>query len=337
MIQTLRVASLTFLLLMPAVGHTADTVATLHAHGARHLPYWDRVAPAGKLAVIQPDAKLVDYMVRCNRLEGFATAPRAAGSDPVLEAAIAEAVATLPPPVTALIKGCTRAIVLTRELGSSAGTETILGKDGQPAACFIMLDLGALNKKANEWLTWKENTPFRPDPQVKLDATIETPAENTLARAIQYILLHEFGHVLGVLSKLHPFWEQPAPEDLQLFPFTRISWTSAVGQYFSRVDDTFTERRQIRYYHQDESTISAAAAVAVYKQLQQTSFPTLHSTKDPYDDFAESFASYVHCVLQGRQYSVRISVERIEALTYTVDWKAPRLSAKANYIKSICE
>ena len=47
--------------------------------------------------------------------------------------------------------------------------------------------------------------------------------------------------------------------------------------------------------------------VPTYANLRQTNFPSLYAATSPGDDFAESFASYVHVVLMGRSWQITIT------------------------------
>ncbi|HYX34116.1 MAG TPA: hypothetical protein VE954_13490, partial [Oligoflexus sp.] len=64
-------------------------------------------------------------------------------------------------------------IVLIENLGSSGFSEIIKDEQGRPSAGFIVLDVKAIDRKANDWATWKENSPFADDPAVTLKAFIE--------------------------------------------------------------------------------------------------------------------------------------------------------------------
>ena len=61
--------------------------------------------------------------------------------------------------------------------------------------------------------TWKEGTPFKKDPTLAIDARIEPAATDDRRRAIQYILLHELGHVIAAAGKLGPSWELSGVEN----------------------------------------------------------------------------------------------------------------------------
>src|SRR6185503_19071394 len=94
----------------------------------------------------------------------------------------------------------------------------------------MILDPAVLGKyRANAWATWKENTPFKPAPGVSLQALIERDGEDNRKNAIQYILLHELGHVLPLGRKAHPMWvaPPPTPMDTADYPFFELSWSVA--------------------------------------------------------------------------------------------------------------
>jgi len=174
-------------------------------------------------------------------------------------------------------------------------------------AGFIVLDPRVLaSRSANAWATWKDNTPFKPDPAWRLETRIESPARDDRVHAIQYILLHEIGHVLSIGAKVHPRWDV-APKDVgptDGFHFFNLSWKIVDGQYVSKFDAAFPKRGDVVFYF--GAKLGARDILPVYEALEKTNFPTLYAATRPGDDFAESFASYVHVVLMGRDYEVRL-------------------------------
>ena len=54
-----------------------------------------------------------------------------------------------------------------------------------------------LKRAANEWATWKESSAFSGNISYRLEAVIEEKESDDRIQAIQYILLHEIGHMVG--------------------------------------------------------------------------------------------------------------------------------------------
>ena len=170
-----------------------------------------------------------------------------------------------------------------------------------------MLDPSVLAKQtANAWATWKDYTPFKPDPAYRIETRIEDATRDDRARAIQFILLHEIGHVLSIGARVHPSWSL-APEEAaraRSTPSTTCRGRSRTGKYATRFDATFPKRATSS--STSAPKLEAREMRAVYEALEKTNFPTLYAATHPGDDFAESFASYVHVVLMGRDDEVRM-------------------------------
>ena len=73
----------------------------------------------------------------------------------------------------------------------------------------------------------------------------------------------------------------------------------------SHWEKAFPNRKDVVFYFGPK--LEASQMRLVYQSLEQSTFPTLYAATHPADDFAESFASYVHVVMMGRDYEVRTS------------------------------
>jgi hypothetical protein len=81
--------------------------------------------------------------------------------------------------------------------------------------------------------------------------------------------------------------------------------------------------------------MSREAMLEVYKALRATSFATAYAVTNAYEDFAESFATYVHTVLMGKRYVLRISHQGEEVLRHEHYWSAPRAAAKRHFMERL--
>jgi hypothetical protein len=199
---------------------------------------------------------------------------------------------------------------------------------------FVVLDYAVLARQtANAWATWKDNTPFRPDPAWKLETRIADRAHDDRVHAIQYILLHEIGHVLSIGAGVHPPWgADPKGVDASKYPFFGLSWKVAEGRYATRFDAHFPKRRDVRFYF--GAKLDASDMRPVYESLERTSFPTLYAATHPADDFAESFASYAHVVMMGRDHEVRLYRQGRLVKTVGPCWGQSRCAYKRTALES---
>lgn len=294
-------------------------------------PLHDRVGAA-------PEALLV-YMNFENILDNFRDRPRATFVPPDLRVDFDHAFASLPTKVKELLRPKLAGVFFLEGLGSTAITVQAKGGVFQNDVAAIVLDMSILrNYKANQWATWKENTPFRADARYRLEATIEHAAGDNRANAIRYILLHEAAHVIALGENFHPDYFAPLPKEKEIqtkYPFTWESWRADpfAGKWTSVFDSQFNLRRDVVYYATPKLGLDRTDSV--YEQLSRTSFPTLYAAINPFDDFAESFVSYVHSVVDKRPWQIRLY--RDNELTKTVDlcWGQMRCEQKRKVMEQL--
>ncbi len=328
----------------PAHAACADTdkaclLKALRAHPVRTLGHW---APQLAKPVVErlgpAPAGLVEYLGLDNRLNGFPERPAASRLTDDFLADVRGAVADLPPVVRKLLGGTFAGVYFVDDLGGTGYTDLYFDVPDQPAGAYIVLDAKVLGKfTANAWATWKENTPFKPQPGWKLEARIEEAASDDRRGAIRYILLHELGHVLAASRPIHPRWDEPpkaSPVGRRL-PYFDLSWTidRAADKYVSRFEREFPLRASVVYYL--GAKLEAKDMPAAYESLDRTNFPTLYGSTGPGDDFAEAFASYVHAVLMKRPWEIVISKDGKAVKTYRPCWDDPRCIEKREILETL--
>lgn len=303
----------------------------LRAHPIKALSFWkDSLARPLEERVAPGSPELVEYLTLDNIAQSIPARPRMASVTPDLLADVRAAIAELPPPVQHLLKRKLLGVRFLDDLGGTGYTDTAYDPRGEPAAAFVVLDPSVLaRRRANDWATWKESSPFRDDGVHRLEAVIEDGAHDDRMHAIQYILLHEFGHVLSVGERFHPSWNVPPAKlgSTAEFPFFNLSWTvSPQGRYATRFDAEFPERSSVVYYF--GAKLDGDQLVVTYEHLERTNFSTLYAATHPADDFAESFASYVHTVRMGRPFEIRLLRDGRPVKVYGSCWARERCAAK---------
>ena len=320
-------------------GDKACLARAIKAHPARNMQYWQVDLARPLMARVAPAPKgLVEVINMDNMLHGFPDRPRAAQPDPSFVADVNAAIADLPPQVWRLFRERLVGIYLVDGLGGSAYADTVLGADQTPVAGLVVLDAGVLAQRtANAWATWKENTPFKPRDGYALQARIEDPAGDNRKNAIQYIMLHELGHVLSIGGDVHPSWnldpkEVPASSR---FPYFDLSWKidRAANKYTSLFEGALPQRKNVAYYF--GAKLDAAEMAPTYASLEKTNFPSLYAATRPGDDFAEAFASYVHVVLQKRPWEIIISRDGQVVKTFKSCWDEARCAAKRKLLEQL--
>ncbi len=320
-----------------APGDRACAVAAIRANPAKNLAFWkDALAkPAGdRIGVAPPE--LVEILALDNIANDIPNKPR-----PALVAAdflgdVREAFAELPGAVKRQAATKLAGIYFVEDVGGTGFTDQVFGPDGKPAAAFVILDpLVLATQTANNWATWKEGSPFRPDPRVALQARIEAGGGDNRKNAIQYILLHELGHVLSVGGNFHPSWSLDPKNVISTaeFPFFELSWTTVRSEdrFATRFDATFPQRRNVVYYF--GAKLPASEMIPAYDWLETTNFSTLYAVTNPGDDFAEAFASYVHTELMKKPFEIRILRDGKLAKAYGSCWTLERCAAKRRILE----
>jgi len=294
------------------------------------MPVAERYGPA--------PPQLVDYLRLDNIANGYAERPRVATLDAGLLADIRGAIADVPADVWRLVGRRLVGIYFVEDLGGTGYTDYVFDGKGKPAMGFVVLDAAVLARQsANAWATWKENTPFAAAAGYRLDARIEEDGGDNRRNAILYILLHELGHVLAIGADIHPPWNID-PKDVDAatrHPFFDLSWIidRPANKYRSRFDADFPQRAATVYYF--GAKLAAADMQPTYAALGRTNFPSLYAATSPGDDFAESFASYVHGVLLRRPWQVTLRRDGKPVETFRACWDEPRCAEKRQLLERL--
>lgn len=309
---------------------------TQRNHITRKLAFWqDALAKPVTERIGPAPAELVDYLALDNTINGYANKPRAATLSAEFIADVRNAIAEIPAPVQRLLAQKLAGIYFVDDLGGSGFTEQIYAAS-KPVAGYIVLDASVLqNNTANSWATWKENSPFKENPDFKLNATIEEASQDNRKQAIQYILLHELGHVLAIDAGINPNWNTD-PKDIDTtasYPFLHLSWkfSKDTNRYLSIFDQSFPQREDVVYFF--GAKLPAARMVDTYEALGRTNFATLYAVKNPHDDFAEAFVTYVHTVLMGKPFEITLSSGGKIAKVYKPCWAEERCAAKKKILE----
>lgn len=282
-------------------------------------------------------AELVRYVGMVNTALQVDAMPVAAEAPADFLRDMQTAMAQIPSSVLAMLDGALLGVYFSTGLGSSAITDVIVNHDGHILGSVVLLDLDAfMDRTANAWATWKENTPFSSSSQLRLEVEIADGADNTRANAMQFLLLHEFGHVLTAGKQFLPIWWLPPDAMKQTgdYGFLRLGWQiDADKRIVPKREEDFAERSGIFYYA--SQGLDDAAMLSAYRALQDTTFPSLYASTNAFDDFAETFASYVHSVMLGKPARVRIVSDDAVHLERESFWSSPRSGPKRAFMQAL--
>ena len=281
--------------------------------------------------------ELVRYVGKVNTALNVDAIPVAAEAPADFLRDMQTAMAQIPAAILDMLDGALLGVYFSTGLGSSAITDVIVNHDGEILGSVVMLDLDAfIDRTANAWATWKENMPFSARERLRLEVEIADGADNTRANAMQFLLLHEFGHVLTAGKQFLPIWWLP-PEAMKQtadYDFLRLGWQIDTDKRIvPKTDEDFKERAGIFYY--DTKGLDDAAMLSAYRALQDTSFPSLYASTNAFDDFAETFATYVHSVMLGKPARVRIVDDDAVYLERESFWASPQSGPKRAFMQAL--
>lgn len=247
------------------------------------------------------------------------------------------AINEVPTLINAQLQDVLLGVYFARAVGSSAITDVVVDPQGAIIGAVIVMDIDAFAERAaNAWATWKENSPFELRGSSCLEVTIADPAGDTRANAIQFLLLHEYGHVLSTGRRFLPIWwlGADAMRGTADYAFLQLGWdVTADKQIVPKAGEDFAGRSAISYYAR--RGLADDAILGIYQALDGTSFATLYAATNVYDDFAETFATYVHSVLLGKPLRVRVLCDGAVHLQREHFWQGPASAGKRAFMERL--
>ena len=281
--------------------------------------------------------EVISFLQNENEAAGIAEKPYAADVSSDFLKEVQGAIRSLPQEVRSSVGQYCAGIYFVYNLGSTGFTQEIVDLDNRPVAAFIALDPQRLKRTGNEWISWRDSTPYLENGPYTIESTIErVDLESTRQAAIQYILLHEFGHIIGLCERGHPPWGlDPTVQGINLedYPFMDLSWEvrSEGSGYISRAATSFPDLYDLQLYAPPEDRVSNTFIPVAYRWLRRTNFASVYAASSPFEDFAESYASYVHSVMMGNPYKITIKNQKDELLVIDGIWDSPRMAEKRHY------
>ena len=286
------------------------------------LPLLERLGPAQQ--------EIVTHVTQVNLAMDVPQRPSSTEVDDGFQEDVRAAIAAMPASVQALLDGVLLGVRHARQLGSSAISDIVVSGEGVILGVVVALDVDAFESRtANAWATWKENTPFAPEGAYTLSAQIALPEDDNRQGALQYLLLHEFGHVLSAgRNLLHDWWlDAQSLRGADDYHYLPLAWRiDAEKKVVPLAQNAFALRGDIVYYH--GARMQGSQMAQAYAQLQGANFATLYAATSVHEDFAESFASYVHAVMLGKPQTIRIEHDGALLLRFDGYWESPRSAAK---------
>ncbi|XDD51356.1 hypothetical protein AB3N59_06260 [Leptospira sp. WS92.C1] len=240
-----------------------------------------------------------NFIFELNKIDGFEDSPQPETDPEIWKNRLALVRKNLPASINSIMDQILLKVVFCRNLGGT-GVSSFVYDSQRPIGGVVFLDTEMLNQTANDWITAKENSPFRSG-SVDLKLKIERDPKNDIVSALEYILLHEVGHILSVTQKIVPDFRDKN-RNFSKHEFSKGIWETETE---SLLDPDFPFRKRIRFYTKEPIDLSSNWD-RIYPILITTPFPTLYSAMNGDDFFAESFVSYVHTILQNKIWNLEL-------------------------------
>jgi hypothetical protein len=280
--------------------------------------------------------EVIEYLKLQNIKDGLAARPTLAQSVD-LPRVFEEVLQSLPENLRDKLKRKLLGVVFVENLGSTAYTERVFSEEGSIAGSFCVFDIKVLSQAANEWATYKESTVFE-NGDYRINVEIEDPLHPEKFGAAKYIFLHELAHVLSAGESFEPDWNEPPAlvGSLVKYPFAHISWAIDVekNRYIKQLEQDRSILQNLKFY--GDTKIENSSLIGIYKRLGEAEFISLYAATSPFEDFAESFAHYIHTELLKKP-PPRITVKHngAQKLELIPSWDEGRFAKKRSALEKI--
>jgi hypothetical protein len=194
---------------------------------------------------------------------------------------------------------------------------TLATLENRPGRSLIYLNVEALSLLPNRWLEFKEASAFDLAPDYTLVGKLAEPDENIRRVLLEYVLVHELGHVV----------DQALRDDPTIAELKRLSWP---------LPEAMAARPLIHYPERmGQPRLPGALSPGIYEFIASSAFVSPAALDNENEDFAESIATYMHSVMRGRPWQLELmrGGERVVALHSC--WSEPRCAEKRRLIEDL--
>lgn len=248
------------------------------------------------------DESRISYVKEMNELDGFIEIPTPSHLTEEMKKRVKTISQSFRPEVKKLFDKYLYGIYFCEKLGGTGLTGFVYNNaKNKPLGGFIIIDSSVIKKKANDWISFKERSAFQIG-EISIQIQIEKEEENTVDNALRYILLHEMGHILSNTLGITPDLREQSL-DYTRYPFFDKVWISEKKSIYD--EKVFSFRQKVKFYSAESEALKLDIVWdQIYPLLSKTHFSTLYGATNALDDFAETFVSYVHCILDNRPWEL---------------------------------
>lgn len=218
-----------------------------------------------------------------------------------------QAMAGLPESVKRLVRDRLIGVFLVDNLSTEGTGEhnlglalEIMGLWRQHVGTIVLIDRDGTDMSANRAMATMEYVPTGEYRGISVQSRLARRNNDDRRMTMQYVLLHELGHVIdydrGITPDSFNYGERTRD-----CGFTCLSWVRPDRHRFSpRIGEAMrrAETASLDAY--------VKALPETFRLLSASNFPSLYATSMPAEDFAESFAQYVHSVVLGHPWELTL-------------------------------
>ena len=105
-------------------------------------------------------------------------------------------------------------------------------------------------------------------------------------------------------------------------------------RFISVLETNWKDRGSVIYYAATSKKNPEQAIFSTYKKWAESNFATLYAATNPFDDFAESFANYVHTVVLKKPWQIKIKTTS-QDIVITDCWAEVRCARKKALLEEL--
>jgi hypothetical protein len=196
---------------------------------------------------------------------------------------------------------------------------TLATLENQRGRGLIYLNVDALSLLPNRWLEFKEASAFDLSPDYTLVGKLAEPDENVRRVLLEYVLVHEIGHVVDWALA-----EEPTIAELK-----RLSWPLPAAIAASPVVH-YPERVGL-------PRLPGALSPGIYEFIASSAFVSPAALDNANEDFAESIATYMHSVMRRRPWQLELVKGGQVVVALRSCWDEPRCAEKRRLLESLLQ
>lgn len=214
-------------------------------------------------------------------------------------------------------------------------------KNGDPVYHgIVVMNIDHFLMPTNQWASLRLESQYIGKDGKHLEISLNEPSKiesKNLPNSIsdidgaRYQLLRQIGLVITMGTHLVPLKQKLNGIDKNFDSdqswFAKLSWKTENGRTHSRFKNILSPKLLANIGK------NIASIETLYEKLEMTNFPTLAATKSVSEDFAESFANYVHTQILKKPYQIKILNNETIIAQYSDCWGQDRCLDKKTAIE----